>query len=80
MMFYGNGTRAYVENAVDATELLHAEQEDCQSGTRPNIPGEYIKEAVLVRGGWAAYVRGNTLSVGGVGGVDEVVSFRDGGC
>ena len=65
-------TRAYVENAVDATELLHAKQEDCQSSRRPNIRGEDVKEAVFVRGGWVAHARGNTWLVSGVGGADEV--------
>ena len=68
---------AYVENAVDAAELLHAKQEGCQTSPRAHIPGEDVKEAVFF---WSARVRGNTLLATGVGGVDEVVSFNAGGC
>ena len=45
---------AYVENAVDATELLHAKQKNRHKGTRPYIPSEDIKEAVFLRGAWVA--------------------------
>lgn len=67
---------AYIENAVDAAELLHAKQECCQTSTRAYIPGEDIKEAVFVRGVWGTCVRGSILFTIRVRGVDKVVSFN----
>ena len=58
-MFFGESAFlkvdvAYVENAVDATELLHAKQKDGHRGTRQYIPSEDIKKAVFLRWAWVA--------------------------
>lgn len=80
VFFFLELNEAYVENAIDAAELLHAKQEDCQTSTRAYIPGEDVEETVLVRGARGTDVRGNALSVSSVNGVDKVASFIAGGC
>lgn len=78
-IFFLELNEAYVENAIDAAELLHAKQEDCQTSTRAYIPGEDVEETVLVREARGTDVRGNALSASSVNGVDKVASFNAGG-
>lgn len=68
---------AYVENAVDAAELLHAHHENCESSVRAYVPGEDVEETGSGCGVFGAHER-DISSVGRARGIRRAMSFKDG--